>query len=287
MPDSNFLKDQVQTMTTKDCLDTDNDLFSSSLHGDVLILKQKRHILHLSHDINKVQYFYDYLDSILNSNKFKAMIFFGESQKEPMTEYIRFLCESMSSFQGKVYIYRLFNVFNRFITTLASLNAVTVYVGRDHVSLFRLNIGLAYDYRILAEGTVFENLNADIGLLTKGSGYFMPRLLGVKKTTEVLQWRTFSSEEALQLGLVDRIVPLDRLEEETLEFVKMHLQQQTSTFLAIRKLLKCDQQALKRSLDLEDELIKERLEAPDFKHVFEKYCLTRFGKDVETLLATG
>lgn len=270
-------------MKDKNSLNTENDVFSSSLRDDLLVVRQKRHILHFTHDINKIFSFYDYLDSILSSKKFRALVVFGEPQKEPMLEYVRFLCDAIHSSQENKLFERLFNVVNRLFATLSSINGITVFAGRDHISLFQLNLSLAYDFRVVAEGAIFENLNADIGLITKGSGYFMARLLGVKKATDVLQWRTFSAEDALQLGLVDRIVPAHTLEEETMEFVRMNLQCQTSTLLGIRKLLKCDQQELKRSLDFEDQLIKERLESSEFKQAFENYCLANFGVDMETL----
>ena len=111
------------------------------------------------------------------------------------------------------------NEVNKLILTLSTLNRMTIFAGQGTVSLFYLNIGLAYDYRIVAEGTVFENLNLDIGLVTKGSGYLLPRLLGIRKATEVLERKSFSAEEALKLGLVDLIVPVSRLEEETMKFV--------------------------------------------------------------------
>jgi enoyl-CoA hydratase/carnithine racemase len=139
---------------------------------------------------------------------------------------------------------------------LSALNRMTVFAGQGTLSLLYLNIGLAHDYRIVAEDTVFENLNAHMGLVTKGSGYFLPRLLGIRKATEVLQWKSFSAEDALELGLVDRIVPVSRLEEETMQFVLADPVYSSSTLLGIRKLLKCDTKELKRSLDLEDCLIK-------------------------------
>jgi 2-(1,2-epoxy-1,2-dihydrophenyl)acetyl-CoA isomerase len=152
---------------------------------------------------------------------------------------------------------------------------MTVFAGQGTVSLFYLNIGLAHDYRIVADDTVFENPNADIGLITKGSGYFLPRLLGIRKATEVLQWKSFSAEDALQMGLVDRIVPVSKLEKETMQFVLKDLVLSSSTLLGIRKLLKCDVKELKRSLELEDQLITERLNSAEFRERFAAKPKTR------------
>jgi len=173
------------------------------------------------------------------------------------------------------------------VAMVATLNGVIVYAGRGNVSLFHLNLGLAYDFRIVSDDTAFVNPNVDIGLITKGSGYFMPRMLGVRKAAEVLQWKSFSPEDALQLGLVDRIVPAAKLEEETMRFVAANLEGSTATLLGIRKLLKCDLKELERSLQMEDQLIKERLESQDFRQTFSSYCSKTFGCDMETLRATG
>jgi len=41
-----------------------------------------------------------------------------------------------------------------------------------------LNISLAYDYRIVADNTVFENLCLEYGLVPKGGGaFFLTKIL--------------------------------------------------------------------------------------------------------------
>jgi len=263
-------------------LTTDNELFSSSLENDILTVREKRHILHVAQDISTVFAFYEYLESMLSSKSFKALVVFGQPEKRDHRVHGKFLCKALSASREKA-MDMLINVVNKFVITLSALNSITVFAGRGTISLFNLNLGLAYDYRLVTEDTVIENPNAALGMITKGSGYFMPRLLGVRKATEVLQWRSFSAEEALQLGLIDRIVPADRLEQETMEFVAQSLSGSPSNLLGIRKLLKCDLQELQRSLHLEDHLIKERLESPEFRQLFEAYCLKNFGCDMETL----
>jgi enoyl-CoA hydratase/carnithine racemase len=270
-------------MTTQKRFTADNDLLSSSLENDVLVIRQKRHIKTLTQDINAIFSFYEYLKSILSNKSYKAVVMFACPDKDEYIGYSMFLSKALSAKNHNVLIDRLTNAVNYYIRTLSSLNGITVYAGRGTVSMFHLNLGLAYDYRIFADDTVFVNPGADIGMITKGSGYFLPRLLGVRKATEVLQWKSFCAEEALDWGLIDRIVPVSKLEEETMQFVAANLEASVSTLLGIRKLLKCDPKELQRSLELEDQLIKERLKSPDFRKTFGEYCIKTFGKDIETL----
>ena len=270
-------------MKSKMSLTTDNELFSSFLENDVLVIKQKQHILHLTNDINTIFTFYEYLESMLTSKAFKALAVFSHQETNAHVEHGSFLCKALMATRDNKVMDRLANVANRLILTLSAINGITVYAGRGKVSLFHMNLSLAYDYRIMADDTVFENYNVDIGMITKGSGYYLPRLLGVKKATEILQWKSFSAEDALQLGLVDRIVPAANLEEEAIRLASESMAGPSSALLAIRKLLKCDLKELQRSLELEDSLIKERLESQEFKAMFSAYCMEKFGCDMETL----
>ena len=270
-------------MTAQKSFTTDTDLLSSSLENDVLVIRQKQHIETLTSDISTIYSFYEYQESILSSKSYKATVMFACPDKDAYIQYSMFLSKALSAKNDNLLIDRLTNVVNHLIRTLSRLNSITVYAGRGTVSMFHLNLSLAYDYRIVADDTVFENAGAEIGMITKGSGYFLPRLLGVRKATEVLQWKTFCAEDALNLGLIDRIVPVSKLEEETMRFVAANLEASVSTLLSIRKLFKCDPEELQRSLELEDRLIKERLQSPDFRKTFGEYCIKTFGCDIESL----
>jgi 2-(1,2-epoxy-1,2-dihydrophenyl)acetyl-CoA isomerase len=272
-------------MKADNSLTLDNDLFTASLDDDVLIIKQKQIIQHATHDINAVFRFYDDLESLLANKAYKALVMFARPEQGEVLEHGRFLCKALAADRKDKSMERLANMINRLMLIVSMLNGITVFAGQGKVSLFHLNLGLAHDYRVVTEDTVFENLNMGIGMITKGSGYFLPRLLGVRKAAEVLQWKSFSAEEALQLGLVDRIVPAGKLEEHTMRFVRENLSDSSSTLLGIRKLLKCDIKELQRSLELEDQLIKERLESADFKQAFGAYCTKTFGCDIEDLRA--
>lgn len=255
-------------MKAQKALTTDNEQFVSSLDNEILVIREKQHIFHFTRDVGDIFALYDYMDSVLANKTYKALVMFARSEQNLHIEHNYFLSKVFSKDHHTNYLDRFLNVVNRFILSLSTLNRMTVFAGQGMVSLFYLNTALAYDYRIVAEDTVFENLNADIGLVTKGSGYFLPRLLGIRKATELLQWKSFSAEDALQLGLVDQVVPVSKLEEETMKFVSGNQAHLSSTLLDIRKLFKCDIKELKRSLELEDDLIKERLKSEELRRWF-------------------
>ena len=255
-------------MRTEKILATDNEQFSSFLDNEILVIREKQHIFHFTRGVREIFSLYDYMDAVLSSKTYKALVMFARNEQNLHTDYNYFLSTIFSGDQETNYLDRFLNVVNRFILSLSTLNRMTIFAGQGTVSLFCLNTGLAYDYRIVAEDTVFENPDLDIGLVTKGSGYFLPRLLGIRKATEVLQWKSFSAEDAFQLGLVDLIVPASRLEEEALKFVSGRQTHLSSTLLNIRKLFKCDIKELKRSLELEDDLIRERLKSEELRRKF-------------------
>ena len=52
-------------MKTKETLTTDNEQFSSSLDNEILVIREKQHIFHLTQDVGSIFSLYDYMDSVL------------------------------------------------------------------------------------------------------------------------------------------------------------------------------------------------------------------------------
>ena len=75
------------------------------------------------------------------------------------------------------------------------------------------------DMRIAAESLKLNTQFLNVGLTPEfGSTYLLPRMIGLPKTLElVLMPKTYSAQEALEMGLVNRVVPDDRLMDEAME----------------------------------------------------------------------
>lgn len=91
---------------------------------------------------------------------------------------------------------------------IARVHGVAVGVG--------FNYALACDIIIASEGASFAQLFIKIGLMPDGGGtYFLPRLVGYHKAFELMATGDeLSASDALALGIINRVVPLQELDAE-------------------------------------------------------------------------
>jgi enoyl-CoA hydratase/carnithine racemase len=79
----------------------------------------------------------------------------------------------------------------------------------------------AADFAIVSEGTQIGTTAINVGLLCTGPIIPMSYSLGKKKTLEMLlSGDMIDAREAERLGLVNKVVPAEKLEEETFAFAQ-------------------------------------------------------------------
>ena len=125
----------------------------------------------------------------------------------------------------------------------------------------------AFDIRIASDrarfGTIFikRALASDFGL-----SYFLPRMVGHERATELFySGRIVEAEEALELGIVSRIVPHDQLIEESIEFATQVANQPPMALAYTRRMLQHSQWAtLEQQLEMEWPLQRDLLQGPEF-----------------------
>lgn len=103
------------------------------------------------------------------------------------------------------------------ISRLASLPFPTIACVNGAAAGGGCNLALACDLRIGSDRAAFGQSFVKIGMHTDwGGSYLLPRLVGLAKALE-LCWLgdMVDAAEALRIGLVNRVVPHERLDEET------------------------------------------------------------------------
>ncbi|MBX6377920.1 MAG: enoyl-CoA hydratase/isomerase family protein [Clostridia bacterium] len=85
-----------------------------------------------------------------------------------------------------------------------------------------LDMALMADLRIASERATFCEAYVRVGLAPgDGGAYFLPRVVGLPKALELLLTAdVIDAQEALRIGLVNRVVPHDQLMEATMQLAR-------------------------------------------------------------------
>jgi enoyl-CoA hydratase/carnithine racemase len=136
-------------------------------------------------------------------------------------------------------------------------------------------VGIAFllvatcDMRFAATGAKLSTTFARLGLNAEaGSSWILPRLMGLGPALDVLlSGRTFLSEEAKEMGFVDRIYAPERLLPETLAYAReMAERGSPASFAVIKRQVYGDLHRDYASAETDSlRLTREALKRPDFR----------------------
>ena len=115
--------------------------------------------------------------------------------------------------------------------TIAAINGHAVGAG--------LQLGLACDFRIAALGAKMGLSDVKIGIIPAlGATTRLPRLIGIARTKQlILTGDLVTSEEALEMGLVNRLVEREALEDSVKELVEKLVSRAPLAMAAAKHLL--------------------------------------------------
>ena len=120
---------------------------------------------------------------------------------------------------------------------IAAVNGVAAGAG--------MNVALGADIRIAAEEAGFGQNFAKVGLFPDyGGTYFLPQLVGPSRAAELFYTGDLiTAQAALQMGIVNRVVPLAQLEAEVGALAKKIAQGPPLAIRAVKKVLFGDEKA--------------------------------------------
>ncbi len=114
-------------------------------------------------------------------------------------------------------------------------------IGGGHI------LHMVADLTIAADNAIFGQTGPKVGSFDGGYGAsYMARIVGQKKAREI--WflcRQYNAQQALEMGLVNTVVPYDRLEEETVQWCREILANSPMAIRCLKAALNadCDGQA--------------------------------------------
>lgn len=239
----------------KSNLNVDNDFFSGEKANNVAILSVKEKPLRHVTDLFEKEDLFDYLNIVSHHNEIKVLLIMGAPVKMDCDEYKDFYRQMIQDDFRKTLLKRMYSAIDQIILKISGLKKIVVHADSGETSLLFLNISLACDYRIVANNIVYKNPNIDLGLIPKGGGvYFLSKMLGsVEASRILLSGKDISAIEAMKLGIVDKVVPLEQLKKSAMEVAQDYAKKPFSYVIGIKELLHYNINELKGFLDLENE----------------------------------
>ena len=262
-------------------LDGDYDFFSAKRIEDIVLMRFRENLLVRATDLSARNSLLDFIEHVSNSDEIKAVLIIGSPQKTGCEEYIEFYHKVFECELGQYAIQRLYNAVNQFILKIVALNKIVIYADGGRVIFLFLNVGLACDYRIVADNTVFQNPCLKLGLVPKGGGaFFLSNMLGMSRALEILlSEEDIPAREALRLGIVDKVVPPHTLEATALSIAQGFTRKPESTLAGVKKLLNYSVKDLRDFLELENQVLLRIRESPEFRKRLWECTSAKFEKD--------
>lgn len=165
------------------------------------------------------------LDSCAEDPKIKAVIIAGEGNSFSAGGDIRMMLRGlegdMRELQAGV------RNLSQLALRIRNLRKPVIAAVHGNVAGAGVNLALTCDFRIAADNLKFIQAFVNIGLVPDCGGTFLlTRMLGIARATElIMTGRPVAAQEALELGLVNQVVPLQDLDnaarEMAVRFTKM------------------------------------------------------------------
>lgn len=126
----------------------------------------------------------------------------------------------------------------RLIETMQNCPQPVIAMVNGHCFTGGLELLYGFDLILASQQAQFGDTHAKWGIRPSwGLSQRMPRIIGMMRAKELsFTCRTFSAEEAKELGLVNRVVAADRLKEETIALAEQIMQNSPQAIAAIKDL---------------------------------------------------
>lgn len=147
---------------------------------------------------------------------------------------------------------------HRALATFARMSAPVIMAVNGTAAGAGFSLAISGDLVLISESAKMTMAYTNTGLSPDGgSSYYLPRLVGVRKAQELMFTnRVLSANEALDWGLVNRVLPEDELMDNARELAQMFATGAAGANASIKKLLMMTfNNGLETQLEIESEYI--------------------------------
>ena len=229
------------------------DFYLLKQFNDVAMLKLGKNFLSNAIDQAIENPLLDVFDHIAENDKIKVLVIMNCLEKIGREEYIDYCRQVIANEFDRRSIQRMCNVFDQIILKIVSLNKPVIHADCGEVIPLFLSMSLACDYRIIATHTIFQKPYFELEILPKGGGaFFLCKMLGYSQAKQLLMSeKNINALEALEIGIVDQMVPYNKLEETAIQIAQDFTKRSIRSLEGIKRLINYTMKDIQDYLDFE------------------------------------
>ena len=252
-------------------LNIDHDLFRAEQIDQVAVIRFRQNLIRRFTDLSLKEGLFKYLREASANDGIKVVLCLGNPNKIKRDEIVDFFKECTVSAATLDHLSRLYNAINQLVLLVRDINKIVIHADDGEILPLFFNIGLACDYRILGDKAVLQHPLLELGMVPKGGGiFFMAQKLGTSKTLDLLlSGEDIDAGRALDLGLVDKVIPSQTLQASALEIAAKVADKPRHYICGVKRLLSMSSERLENFLDRENEQLLECIKSGDFKQLLD------------------
>lgn len=221
-------------------------------------------------DISEFDYVETFFDLAEKDPAIKATLVVNEPNCMNEDEYQSFVNEIMKKgAEEQTYKYtddpekslirgRQLNLANRLLKKIVTMSK-PVFIGlQGHLVTPFVGIALACDFRFASDNVIFNMAHLKYGLHPSSAlPFLLPLYLNRSETNKMLlEGKDINVEKAVQLGLIDEILPTEKFIENCLEKMKVVTSNSSQSLRLTKKLLGFQINELNRYFDYETKVLR-------------------------------
>lgn len=178
---------------------------------------------------------------------------FGEKE---YSEFIRSITEKGVEIGREMMRLRQINILNRFILEMMRFNKLVISCLSGNIVTPFFGASLAADLRFVSEDMIYTLSHLRHKVHPSGAlPYFLPKYVGFSKASELLfSGGDICAKEALELGLVNKILPKENFEKHCIQEALSLAEIDSNVVKATKHLLRSSKQELEKYFNMEDNI---------------------------------
>ena len=240
------------------------NFYEVTLRDELAIIHFKSDIFELLCNRNNSDSLFKILDNLERNHKIKALLFTNEPECFGEKAYDKFLNKIMfpeiiskdsesTNFAERGLRIKEIIILNRFVKYIADYKKLSFSALSGSIVTPFFGLSLATDIRYVTPETYFSLAHNKYGLHPSGGlPYFLVNQLGHNKAIELLFSEKVTADEALELGLINKIIPEDNFLDKVVNETKMITRFNESVLNSTKKLTSIVTNTLSNYFDFEE-----------------------------------